>query len=48
MPNSFTSTTVCTRMDDIDPDTMMIVAGVVISLIAVWEFYPAWKKARKR
>ncbi len=34
-------------MDDIDPDTLMILAGVVISLIAVLEFYPAWKKARR-
>ena len=34
-------------MDDIDPDTVMIAAGVVLSLIAVLEFYPAWKNARK-
>ncbi len=33
-------------MDEIDPDTAMVAAGVVISLIAVLEFYPAWKKAR--
>jgi hypothetical protein len=35
-------------MDDIDPDTAMVAAGVVISLIAILEFYPAWKAARKR
>ena len=34
-------------MDDIDPDTVMIAAGVVLSLIAVLELYPAWKNARK-
>lgn len=34
-------------MDDIDPDTAMIAGGVVISLIAIQEFYPAWKNARK-
>ncbi len=35
-------------MDDIDPDTAMLAAGVVISLVAVLEFYPALKKARER
>jgi hypothetical protein len=35
-------------VDDIDPDTAMIAAGVVISLVAVLEFYPAWKTARER
>jgi|AntDeeMetagen681_2_1112603.scaffolds.fasta_scaffold02188_2 hypothetical protein len=34
-------------MDEIDPDTAMVAAGVVISLIAILEFYPAWKKSRK-
>jgi hypothetical protein len=33
-------------MNDIDPDTAMVAAGVVLSLIAVLELYPAWKKAR--
>jgi len=31
---------------DVNPDTMMIIAGFVISLIAVLELYPAWKQAR--
>jgi hypothetical protein len=35
-------------MDDIDSDTMMIAAGVVISLIAILEFYPAWREAREK
>jgi hypothetical protein len=34
-------------MDDINPDTAMVAAGVVISLIAIRELYPAWKNARK-
>jgi hypothetical protein len=34
-------------MDDIDSDTMMVAAGIVLSLIAVLEFYPAWKRTRK-
>jgi hypothetical protein len=34
-------------MDDIDPDTMMMAAGVVLSLIALLEFYPAWKNTRR-
>lgn len=33
---------------DLDPDTLMVVVGIVISLIAVLELYPAWKRARKR
>lgn len=33
-------------MDDMDPDTAMVAAGVVLSLIAAAEFYPAWKKIR--
>lgn len=34
-------------MDDTELDTMMIIAGVVISFIAVLEFYPAWKNTRE-
>ncbi len=34
-------------MDDIDPDTAMIAAGVVISLIALLELYPALRDSRK-
>jgi hypothetical protein len=34
-------------MDEIDPDTAMIAAGVVLSLIAVLELYPALKKSRE-
>ena len=45
--NCFTSTAQCIGMDDLDPDTVMIAAGVVLSLIAVLELYPAWKNARK-
>jgi len=30
-------------MRDIDPDTLMVAAGVVISLIALAELYPLWK-----
>ena len=33
-------------MRDIDPDTLMLVAGVVISLIALWELYPLWRDRR--
>jgi uncharacterized membrane protein YidH (DUF202 family) len=35
-------------MDDPDADTMMILAGVVISLIAAAEWYPALKRMRER
>ncbi len=31
---------------DIDPDTVMIAAGIVLSLVAALELYPAWKRAR--
>jgi hypothetical protein len=34
-------------MDEVDPDTMMVAAGVVLSLIAAVEFYPAWRNARQ-
>jgi hypothetical protein len=47
MPNCFTSVGLCACMDDIDPDTAMIAAGVVISLIAALEFYPAWRDSRR-
>ncbi len=47
MPNCFMSTTLYTTMDEIDPDTVMVAAGVVISLIAALEFYQAWKNVRK-
>jgi len=33
-------------MEDIDPDTAMVAAGVVLSSIAIIELYPAWKKSR--
>ncbi|CDK40910.1 hypothetical protein DM2_799 [Halorubrum sp. DM2] len=33
-------------MRDIDPDTLMLVAGVVISLIALAELYPLWKRRK--
>ncbi len=48
MPNDYTLPTRCIHMDDIDPDTLMIAAGVVISLIAAVELYAAWKRARTR
>ncbi len=34
-------------MKDIDPDLLMIAFGVVLSLIAVLEIYPAWKRSRE-
>ncbi len=34
-------------MDDIDPDALMIAVGVALSLIAVIELYPAWKRSRQ-
>lgn len=46
MPNGFTLAAVQTTVDDIDPDTLMVAAGVALSLIAVLELYPAWKRAR--
>lgn len=48
LPNSYTITARYTCMDtfDIDPDTMMVAAGIVLSLIAVLELYPAWTQAR--
>lgn len=33
-------------MDDIDSDTTMVAAGVVISLIAAVELYLSWKNSR--
>jgi hypothetical protein len=32
-------------MDEIDPDTMMIVAGLIISVLASIEIYSNWKNA---
>lgn len=46
MPNGYTSPVPAIRMDDIDPDTLMVLAGVVISLIAALEVYSAWKQTR--
>lgn len=37
---------ITSRMDDTDPDTLMIVAGIVLSLLAVLELYSNWKNAR--
>lgn len=34
-------------MDDIDPDTIMMAAGVVLSLIALFEIYPNWRGTRE-
>lgn len=34
-------------MDDIDPDMMMIAAGVVLSLVALLGIYPLWRNARE-
>jgi hypothetical protein len=34
-------------MDDTKSDMLMLLAGVVISAIAVLEFYPAWKNTRE-
>ena len=46
MANSFTSAAPDIGMDDIDPDTLMILAGVAISLIAAVELYSTWKETR--
>lgn len=35
-------------MDDIDPDTIMMAAGIVLSLIALFEIYPNWRGNRER
>jgi len=48
MANSFMSPVPWPSMDDIDPDTVMIAAGIVLSLIAVLEIYSAFKNARER
>jgi len=34
-------------MDNVDPDTLMVGAGVVLSLIALLELYPAWKSGQE-
>lgn len=33
-------------MDDTDPDTVMIVAGLLFSLLTLFELYSSWKRAR--
>jgi hypothetical protein len=48
LANCFISTKPRTDMDDIDPDTMMVAFGVLLSLIAMVELYPAWKNSRER
>ena len=35
-------------MEEIDPDTTMLAAGVVISMIALIEFYSVRKEIRER
>lgn len=35
-------------MDEMDPDTAMVAAGVVITLVAILELYPAWKHMREQ
>jgi hypothetical protein len=47
MANCFRSTNPSIDMDEVDPDTAMVAAGVVISLIAALEFYSAWKNTRR-
>ena len=46
MPNGYTFPVPPFSMDDIDPDTLMVLAGVVISLIAALELYSTWKRTR--
>ena len=31
-------------MDDSDPDTVVMIAGLVLSAIAAIEFYTSWKR----
>ena len=45
--NDYTFTSPRWGMDDIDPDVLMIAVGVALSLIAVMELYPAWKRSRQ-
>jgi hypothetical protein len=33
-------------MDDIDPDTMMVLAGVMLSLLVLKELYSSWRRTR--
>lgn len=33
-------------MDDIDPDKMMIAAGIALSIVASLGLYPIWRDAR--
>ena len=35
-----------TGMREIDSDVLMIVAGVVVSLVALLELYPLWRRQR--
>lgn len=43
MGNDFTPTAVARGVDEPDPDTAMVAAGVVISLLVATELYPLWK-----
>ena len=33
-------------MDDTEIDRMLIAAGIIISVVALAEIYPAWKRQR--
>jgi len=35
-------------MDEPDVDTVMVVAGVLLSLLAASELYPVWRELRRR
>jgi hypothetical protein len=34
-------------MDDLDPDTLMVAVGLLLSLVAALECYPAWKDTQR-
>jgi hypothetical protein len=34
-------------MKDVDPDTMMVAAGVVLSFVALLGIYPLWRDTRE-
>ncbi len=34
-------------MDDIDADTMMVIAGVALSLLTLIEIYSSWKNTQQ-
>lgn len=34
-------------MDEINPDTLMVIAGVALSLLALREIYSNWKNTRQ-